>query len=127
MEVGVVFLLRKKEAWGVVEEFEDDGAVDEDQWWGEGLAIKYGYGDDVIHGGEEGEVWLRLVIRVSFFLSSLDFFSLKTSSFSPTLEILAQLNNYGNNTLYNYYFWTVYIAKRVKLELRCPLFSSLLN
>jgi len=83
-----------------------------------GMMMKYGCSDDVIYGGEEGRVWLGLVIRVSFFLSSLDFSSLKTSSSSPTLEILAQLNNYGNNIFHNYYFWTVVIAKRVKPELR---------
>jgi len=38
--------------------------------------------------------WLGLVNRVFFFLSSL---SLKTSSSSPTLETLAQLNNYESN------------------------------
>ena len=69
-----------------------------------GVMIKYGYGDDVIYGGEQGRVWLGLVIRVSFFFSSLDFFSLKTSNSSPTLKILTQLNNYENNIFHNYYF-----------------------
>ena len=45
------------------------------------------YGDD-----DDDDIYReerRGVIRVSFFLSSLDFFSLKISSSSPTLEILA--------------------------------------
>jgi len=37
----------------VVDEFEDDGAVDEDQWSGEGLAMKDD-GDDYIVADEEG-------------------------------------------------------------------------
>ena len=49
---------------------------------------------------------LGLAIRV-FFISSLDFLFSKTSCFLPTLETLAQLNNYENNTFHNYYFWTV--------------------
>ena len=49
---------------------------------------------------------LGLVIRV-FFISSLDFLFSKTSCFLPTLETLAQLNNYENNIFHNYYFWTV--------------------
>ena len=89
--------------------------------YGEGVRdFFYCDGDDDIYREER-----RGVIRVFFFLSSLDFFSLKTSSSSPTLEILAQLNNFRNNILHNYYFWTVFIAKHVKPELRHLLFSFL--
>ena len=50
------------------------------------------------------DMGLGLVTRVFFFLSSSDFFSLKTSSSSSTLETLAQINNYGNNNLHKLLF-----------------------
>ena len=52
--------------------------------------------------------WGRLgfvMFRVSF-ISSLDFFSLKTSSSSLVLETLAQINNYGIIFSINYLFLT---------------------
>ena len=75
----------------------------------------------MIYIGKKGGVWLGLVIRVSFFLSSLNFFSLKTSSSSPTLEILAQ-------TISSFLsFLDRLLPKHAKPEPQRLVFSSLLK
>ena len=86
----------------MVDEENEDGEDD----WKRGGTWAWGWwwvGQPLFsYEGEAVGLWcmmvrLGLVNRVFFFLSSLDFFSLKTSSSSSTLETLAQLNNYENN------------------------------
>ena len=63
---------------------------------------------ECLYGGDYGD-WRGIRVgELGFFsISSLDFLFSKTSYFLPTLETLAQLNNYENNTFHNYYFWIV--------------------
>ena len=70
----------------------------------------------VIEGG------LGLVNLGFFSISSLDFLFSKTSCFLPTLETLAQLNNYENDIFHNYCFLDRLVAKCVKLKLQRLVF-----
>ena len=75
----------------------------------------------MIYNGEERRDGIAGGI---FFLlpSSLDFFSPKTS-FIPTLETLAQLNNYENNTFHKLLFLDRLYSQACKPKPRRPLFS----
>ena len=84
----------------------NDGCIEEEDWrlplilllpWLLSL-LDEDYCHDIWWG------WLGLVNRVSFYLSSLDSFPLKTSSSSSTLETLVQWNNYGNNIFHKLLF-----------------------
>jgi len=78
----------------------------------------------MIHNGEERRGGIARGFFL-FFLSSLDFFSLKTSSFPPTIETLAQLNNYKNNIFHKLLFLDRFHSQACKHEPQRPLFSFL--